>query len=336
MARSVLNKGTTANDGTGDTLRSAATKINSNFAELYTLLGGDSVSITNYLFLSDSGLGFNHQINTGFTTILEADSSAAKSIIKLPTGTGTLLTSTSTDTLTNKTINSATINNPIIDGMQINDNDSSHQYTIVPGALTADININIPGLTDSDTIAFQNHEETLRNKTLVNPVIGTEIRDSSGNIIVDMDGGNGARHVKISNSATTPTIASAGASALNLNLNTTTTGAVVPDKLAYNAKVLNTGGDSDTTQASLILFDYTTSKTVGIDNGTVTGESKLLVNKNTGVVTAEFPGFGASNTLRRGTSIQFKQYGACQVIWDGSNWHMISGGDSADAQVTIG
>lgn len=36
MAQQTINRGTAANDGTGDTLRSAAAKINSNFTELYT------------------------------------------------------------------------------------------------------------------------------------------------------------------------------------------------------------------------------------------------------------------------------------------------------------
>lgn len=38
MARQVILKGTVANDGTGDNLRVTATKINSNFEELYTTL----------------------------------------------------------------------------------------------------------------------------------------------------------------------------------------------------------------------------------------------------------------------------------------------------------
>jgi hypothetical protein len=46
MARQNIHKGTVANDGTGDTLRSAAGKINDNFVELYTLLGGDSAQVT--------------------------------------------------------------------------------------------------------------------------------------------------------------------------------------------------------------------------------------------------------------------------------------------------
>jgi len=42
MTRQSISTGSAANDGTGDTLRSAGTKINANFGELYYDLGGDS------------------------------------------------------------------------------------------------------------------------------------------------------------------------------------------------------------------------------------------------------------------------------------------------------
>ena len=35
MAQQTISTGSSANDGTGDTLRSAGTKINENFTELY-------------------------------------------------------------------------------------------------------------------------------------------------------------------------------------------------------------------------------------------------------------------------------------------------------------
>jgi len=46
MTKSVINLGTSPNDRTGDTLRDAGTKVNSNFNELYTALGtGTALSI---------------------------------------------------------------------------------------------------------------------------------------------------------------------------------------------------------------------------------------------------------------------------------------------------
>lgn len=44
MARSILSRGSVANDGTGDSLRNGADKINANFAEIYSVLGdGDNL-----------------------------------------------------------------------------------------------------------------------------------------------------------------------------------------------------------------------------------------------------------------------------------------------------
>ena len=45
MAKQVINIGTTANDGTGDPLRSAFDKVNDNFTELYSDDTGDVGSI---------------------------------------------------------------------------------------------------------------------------------------------------------------------------------------------------------------------------------------------------------------------------------------------------
>ena len=49
MAKSTINLGTTPNDRTGDTLRDAGTKVNSNFSELYTALGnGTALNIAGF------------------------------------------------------------------------------------------------------------------------------------------------------------------------------------------------------------------------------------------------------------------------------------------------
>ena len=53
MAKQTINIGTTANDGTGDTLRDGADKINDNINELYTLLGdGSTLSISGDVTMS--------------------------------------------------------------------------------------------------------------------------------------------------------------------------------------------------------------------------------------------------------------------------------------------
>jgi len=44
MSRQFVNIGTVANDGTGEPIRSALDKLNDNFIEVYTALGGDTLT----------------------------------------------------------------------------------------------------------------------------------------------------------------------------------------------------------------------------------------------------------------------------------------------------
>ena len=62
MAKQVINIGTTANDGTGDPLRSAFDKVNDNFTELYSDDAGDVNSII-------AGTGVSVDSATGDVTI---------------------------------------------------------------------------------------------------------------------------------------------------------------------------------------------------------------------------------------------------------------------------
>ena len=55
MAYQAIGRGTSANDGTGDDLRSGAGKLNANFVELYTKLGnGTTLSSDSFVTLTGS------------------------------------------------------------------------------------------------------------------------------------------------------------------------------------------------------------------------------------------------------------------------------------------
>ena len=53
MAYQALGLGSTANDGTGDDLRTGGDKINDNFVEIYTKIGNGS-ALSSDVFLADS------------------------------------------------------------------------------------------------------------------------------------------------------------------------------------------------------------------------------------------------------------------------------------------
>ena len=104
MARQNISTGTTANDGTGDTLRSAGTKINSNFSEIYTLLGGDADTLTSQISLGADGVIFEGSTADAFETTLKVTDPTADRTITFPDAAGNVILDTATQTITNKTI----------------------------------------------------------------------------------------------------------------------------------------------------------------------------------------------------------------------------------------
>ena len=81
MAKQLINRGTAANDGTGDNLRAGADKVNTNFTELYTALGdGTTLLAGNYVTDSASQVLANKTISGASNTITNIPSSALSSL----------------------------------------------------------------------------------------------------------------------------------------------------------------------------------------------------------------------------------------------------------------
>lgn len=125
MARQNINTGTTANDGTGDTLKAAGTKINQNFVELYRFLGGgDSDNLSSQVTFEDSAVVFEGSSADAFEMRLTAVNPTADRQIQLPDASGIVTLNAATQTLTNKTLTTPTISSPKIT-TAINDTNSN-------------------------------------------------------------------------------------------------------------------------------------------------------------------------------------------------------------------
>lgn len=102
MARQNIGTGSSANDGTGDTLRTAGTKINDNFKELYQFLGSDNNTLSAQITLEDSAVVFEGATADAFETRLTASNVESDVLIRLPDSDGTIILDNATQTLTNK------------------------------------------------------------------------------------------------------------------------------------------------------------------------------------------------------------------------------------------
>ena len=115
MAYQALGLGSSANDGTGDDLRTGGDKINDNFVELYTKLGNGS-ALSNLTFPT----GTDTIVGRATTDTLTNKTLTAPTIatitnggtVTIPSGADTLVARTSTDTLTNKTLTSPVLTSP--------------------------------------------------------------------------------------------------------------------------------------------------------------------------------------------------------------------------------
>ena len=148
MAKQTINRGTAANDGTGDNLRAGAAKVNDNFDELYTALGdGTTLTSGNYITDSNSVVIANKTISGASNTITNIPSSA--------------LSSLPNSKLDNSTI-TITGDGAATSAIDLGDTLTIEGGTGITTTVTADkVNISIDGvvLTESST-------DVLTNKTI--------------------------------------------------------------------------------------------------------------------------------------------------------------------------
>ena len=75
MARIIIDTGTEGNSATGDTLRTAMTKINTNFEDVYTLVGDPSTGL-----LTNSTTNGDIKVQPNGTGIVDIQSSMNPSL----------------------------------------------------------------------------------------------------------------------------------------------------------------------------------------------------------------------------------------------------------------
>ena len=304
MTRQNINVGSSANDGTGDTLRSAGTKINANFQELYTQLGGDSSTLSTKVIIKDSSsvgtIIFEGTSADSHETKLIATDPTADRTITLPNAAGNVVLDTATQTLTNKTLTTPTI-----------------------ASITNGGTITIP--SGAGTIATIAASQTLTNKTLTSPtintpIIGTSLNDANGNEFIKFTTtGSAVNELTIANGASTtgPTLSATGGGAnLNIIMTPKGTGSVELNKAAFTSSTITANGAASTS-ATLIIGNKGSALSVSLADGTTVGEYKIFTNKGAGAMTVTPTNFA------QGTDFALAQNEGCTCIWDGTNWFLV-------------
>lgn len=324
MTRQNISTGVTANDGSGDTLRSAGQKINENFVEIYHKLGGDSDTLSTGITLTNNDIVFEGTSADGFETVINVTDPTKDNTINFPDSSGEVVTTTAEQSLYKKHLHETKIDGDLrLHGVS----GSGYYFINYLGQVDSgdDLNINLPDLQDSDTLVFNNNTATLTNKTLTTPAI------TSPRITTSIDDTNGAELIKVTatvsavneitlaNAATTgkPAVTATGDDTnVTMKLAGKGTGSVEVAKAAYTPSTITANGAASTS-ASYIICNKGSALSISVPDGTTVGEYKIFTNKGTGTATVTPANFA------QGTSFALTQYDGCQIIWDGTNWYLV-------------
>tara|TARA_A100001388_G_scaffold277496_1_gene268980 strand:- start:819 stop:1778 length:960 start_codon:yes stop_codon:yes gene_type:complete len=318
MTRQNINTGSAANDGTGDTLRTAGGKINDNFIELYNFLGaeGDSSTLASRVKFQDSAIVFEGLTADANETRLFAVDPTKDNVINLPDSSGNVILTTAAQTLTNKTIN------------------------LAKNTLTGTTALFNTALSDNDFTTLAG-AETLTNKTLTAPLInnpklklGASLNDSNNNELIKFtQTASAVNEITVTNGIfnTDPKISATGDSSnVNLMLAGKGVGSVEIAKAAYSSQEISVDGAASTSH-TFIIGNKGSALAVGLAAGTTVGEHKIFSNKGAGTMTV------TPSPFANGTSFALVQNRSAECIWDGTNWFLLGFGmrDSSAGGITI-
>ena len=304
MTRQNIGIGSSANDGNGDTLRTAGSKINANFREIYTFLA-DSNNLSTQISLENDAVVFEGSSTDDFETRLKVTDPTKDNIITLPDSTGTVTLDNTIQTLTNKTLTAPKIN-----------------QNVALTSTATELNL-LDGVTG--VIVTQAGTQTLTNKTLTSPTlntpkVGTSINDTSGNEVIKITAtGSAVNELTIANGASTtgPTLsATGGGTNLNIIMTPKGTGSVELNKAAFSSSTITANGAASTA-ATLIIGNKGSALAVSLADGTTVGEYKIFTNKGAGAMTVTPTNFA------QGTDFELAQNEGCTCVWDGTNWFIV-------------
>jgi len=320
MSRQNIAVGAAANDGTGDTLRAAGNKINSNFVEIYQKLGGDSNTLSGQLSVAADGLVFEGTTTDSNETVLKVRDPDSDHEIFLPNASGEVVLDSNAQTLKNKVLMRTRAYL-----LELDDASRDHQYVLSVSELTNDRIVTFPVLDSDDFFVMRDATQTLTNKTfdsatLNDATLAGQLQDINGaNLIKVTATASSVNDFGLVNAATgdAPQITTEGTDTnVSLSIQPKGTGSVINKKVAITSNTQTAGGAISTT-AGYVIFNSGSALAATLADGTQTGEMKVLTNKGAGIATITPANFGP------GSTVALDQNDGVTLIWDAANWQIV-------------
>src|SRR5210317_260988 len=156
MAYQSIGRGTSANDGTGDDLRTGAGKVNANFVELYTYLGtGSALSADPVVTLAGTQTLTNKTITGTFTGNITGNADTATALATARTIAGQSFDGTANITIASSDLSDTDQSLSTTDNVTFNDMTVSGNLTV--SGTTTTVNTETINLADN-TITLNSNE----------------------------------------------------------------------------------------------------------------------------------------------------------------------------------
>ena len=321
MARLPINRGSSANDGTGDTLRSAAGKINDNFSELYTAFGTSADSLGSPITFDSDGIVFTD--SEGHTTKLTFQNpDASGQTLTLENKTGVIPTIVNEGGHHGRVIDLRDSAGPTATAAKVYFGNAFDDFSELPNALvyhgmfaflhdseravvahgntpTDWVKLLDDGTLSSGTYSINANKSTIQNLNLITPRINSTILDSADNEILGLETvGTPKNYVQLTAKDSSPTIAAVGDDPnVDLILQAKGTGTItLGGAVNHSTKAISSAAAplSDESETILIL---TGSGPYTVEAGNFDGERKVLTNYTGALQEIQFTDGGGSSGL---------------------------------------
>lgn len=371
MARLPINRGSSANDGTGDTLRSAAGKINDNFSELYTAFGTSADSLGSPITFDSDGIVFTD--SEGHTTKLTFQNpDASGQTLTLENKSGVIPTIVNEGGHHGRVIDLRDSAGPAATAAKVYFGNAFDSFGDLPDALvyhgmfafihdseravvahgntgTDWVKILDDGTLSSGTYSINANKSTIQNLNLLTPRINSTILDSADNEILGLETvGTPKNYVQLTAKDSSPTIAAVGDDPnIDLILKAKGTGTVSLDGgLDYSIRTVDNNGTAltDLKEKVLVLNPSSSAINFTINEGSKNGETKTFIGYAgpvNGYVQLDFQGTKGLEHRRASSPpncfVRLYKGMALDCIWNDSTdaWFTTYTGDSVTGLVTF-
>ena len=183
-----------------------------------------------------------------------------------------------------------TLSNKTLTLPKINDTSADHTYTFAVSELTDNRTVTLPLLVSDDTFVFEDHAQTLSNKTLASPTVTGQILNDDGLVSAPSYSFTSNTDTGMYTDGTTLNLVFDGVDVLKINQGTLSFGPdidiTIPNVIEGVKNYITAGTHDLSVDGERVnIFTFVGTKIVNLDDAPTSGTKYTLINGETGALT---------------------------------------------------